>query len=148
MAVEIINDFKIYYKYVFYKLDLANVGNEFRIVIPVETELDIVISRPNILIRTFTSREINYSTDKFELDNNIENEIIQIFKKFDNFKIRLTTIQVNSDPQIKSNTNILELTTKQLPQQIEHIEELRELSIKILNELIMKKNTKRPAINY
>lgn len=53
-----------------------------------------------------------------------------------------STIQVNSAPQINSNTNILELTTKQLPQQIEDIEELRELSIKILNELIMKKTLK------
>ncbi len=54
-------------------------------------------------------------------------------------KIRLTTIQVNSDSQIENNTNILELTTKQLPQDIEQIEEFRGISIKILNELIKKK---------
>ena len=136
---EIINDFKIYYKYVFYKLDLINVGNDFRIAIPVETKLDIIISRPNILIRTFKNKKITYPTDTIEFESSIENEIIQMFNNFNDLKIKLTEIQVNSDSQIENNTTILELTTKQLPQDIEQIEELRELSIKILNELIMKR---------
>lgn len=138
-TVEIINDFKIYYKYVFYKLDLIDVGSDFRIAIPVETKLDIIISRPNILIRTFKNKKITYPTDTIELDSSIENEIIQIFNNFNDLKIKLTEIQVNSDSQIENNTTILELTTTQLPQDIEQIEELRELSIKILNELIMKR---------
>jgi|AntAceMinimDraft_3_1070362.scaffolds.fasta_scaffold20276_2 hypothetical protein len=147
-TVEIINDFKIYYKYVFYKLDLIDVGNDFRIAIPVETKLDIIISRPNLLIRTFKNKRINYSIDIIKLDNRIENEIIRLFNKFNDLKISLTSIQVNSDSQIENNTNILELTTKQLPQEIEQIEELRELIIKILNELIMKKMIKCQQVTH
>jgi len=147
-TVEIINDFKIYYKYVFYKLDLIDVGNDFRIAIPVETKLDIIISRPNLLIRTFKNKRINYSIDIIKLDNRIENEIIRLFNKFNDLKISLTSIQVNSDSQIENNTNILELTTKQLPQEIEQIEKLRELIIKILNELIMKKMIKCQQVTH
>jgi len=138
-TIEILNDFKIYYRYRFYKFDVIDAGNDFRIAIPVETELDFVISRPNILTRTFKNKKLIYQTDTIELDNSIENEIIQIFNDFNDLKIKLTEIQVNSDSQIENNTNILELTTKQLPQDIEQIEKLRGLSIKILNELITKR---------
>ena len=145
-TVETINEFKIFYKYVFYKLDVIDAGNEFRIAIPVETESNFIISRPNILIRTFKNKKINYSTDRIKLENNIENEIIQIFYNFKDLRISLIKIQVNSDDQIENNTNILELTTKQLPQDIEQLDELRELSIKILNEL-NKKRIIKPVSN-
>jgi hypothetical protein len=138
-TIEILNNFKIYYRYRFYKFDVIDAANDFRIAIPVETESDFIISRPNILIRTFKNKKITYQTDTIELDNNIENEIIQTFNNFNDLKIKLTEIQVNSDFQIENNTSILELTTKQLPQDLEQIEKLRGLSIKILNELITKK---------
>ena len=48
-TIEILNDFKIYYRYRFYKFDVIDAGNDFRIAIPVETELNFIISRPNIL---------------------------------------------------------------------------------------------------
>lgn len=138
-TIEILNNFKIYYRYRFYKFDVIDAGNDFRIAIPVETESDFIISRPNILIRTFKNKKLTYQPDTIELDNSIENEIIQTFNNFNDLKIKLTEIQVNSDSQIENKTSILELTTKQLPQDLEQIEKLRELSIKILNELITKK---------
>jgi len=138
-TVETLNDFSIYYKYVFFKLDVIDVGNEFRIAIPIETKFNISLSRPNFLIRSFKNKKIDYSTDLIKLDNNTENEIIQQFNNFNDLKISLTRMQVNSDYQIKNNTDILELKTKQLPQDIEQIEELRGLCITILNELKTKK---------
>jgi len=138
-TIESLNNHRIYYKYVFFKLDSIDVGNEFRIAIPIETDVSISISRPNLLMRTVQNKKINYSTDSIKLDSNTENEIIRLFNNFNDLKISLTKIQVNSDEQFKNNTTILKLITKQLPQEIEQIEELRELSIKILNEFIAKR---------
>lgn len=146
LTVEYYQDYIIHYKYVFHKLDPINVGNFFRIAVPIETELNFIISRPDILQRTFKNKKIALSTNTFEIDNEIESRIIEIFNELKDLKIRLTKIEVNSDNQIENNTNILELTTKQLPQDIEQLEELRELGIKILNDLNKKKIIK-PASN-
>ena len=137
-TVESLNNYRIYYKYIFFKLDTIGVGNEFRIAIPIKTNISLGILRPTLLIRTLKSQKINYSTDSIRLNSNTENEIIRLFINFNDLKISLTKIQVNSDDQIKNNTEILELITKELPQEIEQIEELRKLSIHILNELIAK----------
>ena len=138
-TIEPLNSHRIYYKYVFFKLDSIGVGNEFRIAIPTETDVNISISRPNLLLRTLKNKKITYSSDLIKLDSNTENEIIRLFNNFNDLKISLTKIQVNSDEQFKSNTTLLELITKQLPQEIEQIEELRKLSIEILNEFIAKR---------
>ena len=146
-TVESINSYIIYYKYVFFKLDTIDVGNEFRIAIPIETAVSISISRPNLIIRTIQNKKINYSTDLIKLDSNTENKIIRLFNNFSDLKISITKIQINSDDQFKNNTTILELTTKQLPQEIEQIEELRILNINILKELIAKKVIKVSKYN-
>jgi len=138
-TVEIINGYRIYYKYVFFKFDTIGVGNEFRIAIPIETNISLSISRPSFLKHPLKKLKINYSKDSIKLYSNTENEIIRLFNNFKDLKISLTKIQVNSEDQFKNNTEILELITKQLPQEIEQIEELRELSIKILNEFIAKR---------
>ena len=104
-----------------------------------KTESNFIISRPNILSRIIKNKKIAYSSDLIELEGNIENEIIQLFYYFYDIIIRLTKIQVNSDDQIENNTNILEITTKQLPQDIEKLEKLRKISIKVLHELEQKK---------
>ncbi|OQX75884.1 MAG: hypothetical protein B6D64_10855 [Bacteroidetes bacterium 4484_276] len=58
--------------------------------------------------------------------------------KTKHIKSGLTPHQINSDSQIDNNTTILELTTTQLSQGVKQIEELRGLSIKTLNDLIIK----------
>ena len=78
-AVEKKNDFEIHYRNVFYKLDSMGVGNDFRIAIPINTDMRLKIFRANLLARSFLKRNITIkSKDSFELDENINSVISNI----------------------------------------------------------------------
>ena len=135
-AIEQFDNYKIHYRYVFYKLDTINVGNDFRIIIPTDTDFKLLIYKPNLLGQIVKRRKIIIkSSDKIQINDKIQNLIISKFREHRDLKIRIGTSIIQSD-LINNGQNILEIQTKILPIDINGLEKLREIIIIVYDYLI------------
>lgn len=128
-SIEKFETFTIHYRYVFFKLDTIDAGNDFRIVIPIDTDVRVKISKPSILTRLIFKKQIQIkSAEKIEINDKTKNLIIDKFRNFKDLKINIGFSPITSMSADKYE-KVIEIQTRNLPTDIDTLEKFREFII-------------------
>ena len=76
-ATEQVGNYRMQYRYMFYKLDTLNIGNDFRILIPVRSDFEMLIRKPNVQKQLFKRSKITIkSTNRIQISDKIQSLLI------------------------------------------------------------------------
>ena len=133
-AIEKIEDIDIYYRYVYFKLDTIDSGNDFRIIIPILTNKTIKISRTKGLNRLLSKKNLNILPEGIKISNNTNALITNMFEEVKDLKISIG-IKPIAPFELDRIESVLEIHTKKLSEEITNFERLREFVLSLHKEL-------------
>ena len=147
LAIEITDDYTIFYKYLYYKVDIG-IGNYFKISIPVDTKEEFLIRRPRLMSRLFFGNSIIIIPENsIEIHKSLREYISARFKKFSDLKIRTSKYSFHEFGFPQRDFKILEIHTKYLPTEFIQLDSIRDLTLNVLN-YFREQNMIKPLTNF
>ena len=146
LAIEKMNECTIFYKYLYYKLDIG-IGNYFKVSIPMDTIEKFRIRRHSFFNRLFTGNSINIKPEKhIELNSSLKELIAGNFKIFSDLEIRTSNYSFHDFGLSQRQIKTLEIHTKYLPTEVIELDGIRDLTLNVFY-YFRKQNMIKPLTN-
>ena len=146
LAIEITDEYTIFYKYLYYKVDIG-IGNYFKVSIPIDTIEKFRIHRHGIVNRLFLRNSIKIMPENYiELNSSLKELIAEIFKKFSDLRIRTSKYSFHEFGLPQRDLKILEIHTKYLPTEFIELDSIRDLTLNVFN-YFREQNLIKPLTN-
>ena len=146
LAIEKMDEYTIFYKYLYYKLDIG-IGNYFKVSIPMDTIEKFCIRRHSIFNRLFTGNSIKIKPENYiELNSSLKELIAGNFKIFSDLEIRTSKYSFHEFGLPQRQIKTLEIHTKYLPTEVIELDSIRDLTLNVF-DYFRKQNMIKPLTN-